>query len=272
MPPSDGRTSNQRPGARGRQPPGRAAKPSARSLAARTPANAKVTTRGKVDLKAKAQAQAKARLDPKTRTAPRPQPRPQPKAQVARPIDDFEDEVPKAPEPKASRLVWTALGAAGAVAVCGLMALAWFFIAPPQPPVQPPPLQAAAPAAPEAPPPANVRNPVYGPPANPPPPPPGPDFLGAQAAAQAQLEAAAPEIHGLLYRNVKTDLSGPMAAPQINFCGEVNSLSPAGLYVGFQRFVSSAADAKLETFMTPGDFDQTWRTRCNGRIGPKVWN
>jgi hypothetical protein len=94
-----------------------------------------------------------------------------------------------------------------------------------------------------------------------------------QAAAQETLEARLPENKGVQYKDVRTIVSNTDAdgQPRIDFCGEVNSLNPMGTYIGFQRFISSPHDAKIEQGFAPGEFDQAWRQDCTGRQGPDVW-
>jgi len=119
------------------------------------------------------------------------------------------------------------------------------------------------------PPPRIVINPQAPDPAAPPP---GPDFPGLQVAAQEQVEAILPEIRGVQFRDVRTNLSTQNGQTRVDFCGEVNTRDPMGAYVGFQKFISSAEDAKIELAMAPGAFAQAWGARCTGAAGPKVWN
>lgn len=205
-------------------------------------------------------------------------PAPKPVVAPAPPAPAREPSSPR----RDSRLIWAAGGGAAATGICGLVFVAWLFAVrgpPPVAPLAPPPAgpaaaQAATPAPASAPTPTpatftaesphDAERPVGAGPAI--------DFVAIQTASQLNLEALTPERNGLLYRDVRTVLSGPEASPDVNFCGEVNSLNPAGAYEGFQRFISSPVEARLEAFMTPGAFNQVWAARCSGRLGPKLWS
>ena len=89
--------------------------------------------------------------------------------------------------------------------------------------------------------------------------------------AEGMLKANLPESRGLIYRDVRTFIKGPVATTPAVFCGEFDSLNPAGARVGYQHFISSTENAQVETMMTPGDFNQAWRDHCAGPEGPKVW-
>ncbi|QUD87284.1 hypothetical protein [Phenylobacterium montanum] len=89
--------------------------------------------------------------------------------------------------------------------------------------------------------------------------------------AEDRLKANLPESRGLTYRDVRTFIKGPVATNPAVFCGEFDSLNPAGARVGYQHFISSTENAKVETMMTPGEFNQAWRDQCAGPEGPKVW-
>lgn len=102
--------------------------------------------------------------------------------------------------------------------------------------------------------------------------PPPLDFESHRAAAEEELKARMPEIEGLQYRDVKTSIGAANGQPTVDFCGEVNSLNPMGVYVGFQKFISSRFDARIEQGTAPGEFAQAWAQRCNGTEGPKIWN
>jgi hypothetical protein len=91
------------------------------------------------------------------------------------------------------------------------------------------------------------------------------------AAAQDMLKSHLPENRGLMFRDVRTILASQDGQEAVTFCGQLNMQNPAGAYTGFQRFISSPADASVEQNMTPGDFAAAWSGRCAGREGPIVW-
>jgi len=99
-----------------------------------------------------------------------------------------------------------------------------------------------------------------------------PDFAAEKAQAEEQLKARIPEIDGLRYRDVKTNVTTADGQSMVDFCGEVNSLGPSGTYVGFQKFIASRQDARVELDAAPGEFTQAWDKRCQGTEGPKIWN
>lgn len=102
--------------------------------------------------------------------------------------------------------------------------------------------------------------------------PPPLDFASNKSAAEEELQARMPEIDGLQYKDVRTNVSVTDGQPRVDFCGQVNSLNPMGVYIGFQRFISSRFDAKIEQGVAPGEFAQAWQQHCTGQEGPKVWN
>jgi len=97
------------------------------------------------------------------------------------------------------------------------------------------------------------------------------DYEAQRTSAEDQLKTRLPKTEGLLFRDVKTNLSSADGRTMVDFCGEVNVINPMGAYVGFQRFISSRLDATIEQGASPGDFNQAWRQRCTGAEGPKVW-
>jgi hypothetical protein len=99
-----------------------------------------------------------------------------------------------------------------------------------------------------------------------------PFYESQKLAAQAQLRELMSDPHGLIFRDVEMVIAGSGSLQSVNFCGDVNSVNPKGDYIGFQRFISSADQAQIEQFMTPGDFSLAWRARCSGPHGPKIWS
>lgn len=100
---------------------------------------------------------------------------------------------------------------------------------------------------------------------------PPPNFAAELSGAQDALQARLPENRGLTFRGVQTFVTTTGQQSAVQFCGEVNVLNPMGRYVGFQKFISSSAGAKIEQDMTPGDFGQAWRDNCQGAQGPAIW-
>lgn len=94
---------------------------------------------------------------------------------------------------------------------------------------------------------------------------------GQTHTAQRQLKAQLSDSHQLSYRDVHMFVQGAAETAHAVFCGEVDSVDPAGAHVGYQHFITSADKAEVENMMTPWDFTQAWTRRCAGRESPQGW-
>ncbi len=207
---------------------------------------------------------------------------------MKRPVQIIRDHRPKLeaygrkPEPQLNRVMrWLGLGVLSIFALIGLASLVkiWIPVAPAAtvqaqvaasaPAPDPTPDVAAVPTNVDHPTIETASDPTAGAAASGAP---GLDLTANKEAAEEELKARLPEIDGVQYKDVKTNLSTTDGEQKVDFCGEVNSLNPMGVYIGFQRFISSRFDARVEQGMSPGEFDQAWQARCSGTEGPKVWN